>query len=138
MEPALETLVLAEFSWRDVVTAEFPLFMDHPVVKANPNPKSDRHWMFYTDGHTTHMDVFKPGVVEKQFKRVIQRMYAEAYGVTEPMSDEFVERLLHDNYFYLYFHELFHPKYCPSSKNDEKLFDLALYEGIKKSRTSFS
>lgn len=131
MADVLGLLDRAEQSWRDVITREYPLFAKIPVVKAAPDPKQNRHWMFYTDLTTTHMDVFKPEVVDKLFRDVIQKMYQQAYGEKEVYNEDLVARLIHDNFFYLYHHEQFHPNYCPDSKKDEVAIDKALYDGIK-------
>ena len=129
--PVLQMLDTAESTWREAIKTEFPLFLDTPVVKAKPDAKNKRHWQFYTDLKTTHMDVFKPEMVEKLFRDAIMPMYEAAYGTTEAPSQELLERLIHDNFTYLYFHEQFHPTFCPDSKTDEKQVDKALYDGIK-------
>src|SRR3989344_1639537 len=131
MVDVLQLLETAEQTWRQTIQIEYPLFADMPVIKAKPDPKNSRHWMFYTDLKTIHMDVFKPEVVEKNLRDTIQHMYQGAYGVSIVPSDELMQRLLHDHFTYLYFHELFHPAYCPDSKEDEKLVDKALYDGIQ-------
>ena len=131
MVDVLQLLETAEQTWRQTIQIEYPLFADMPVIKAKPDPKNSRHWMFYTDLKTIHMDVFKPEVVEKNLRDTIQHMYQGAYGVSIVPSDELMQRLLHDHFTYLFFHELFHPAYCPDSKEDEKLVDKALYNGIE-------
>ena len=132
MVDILQLLDTAEQTWRKTIQPEYPLFSDMPVLKANPDPKNPRHWMFYTDLKTIHMDVFKPDIVEKHLRDKLQHMYKEAYGTSIAPSNELIQRLLHDHFTYLYFHELFHPTYCPDSKEDEKLVDKALYEGIQE------
>lgn len=134
MTDVLGLLDRAEQSWRKIIKIEYPLFADTPVVKAKPDTKQKRHWMFYTDLTTTHMDVFKPDIVDKLFHDVIQKMYQQAYGEEEQYSEELVARLIHDNFLYLYHHEQFHPTFCPDSKNDEVAIDKALYEGILSSQ----
>ncbi|MBS3124202.1 hypothetical protein J4437_06245 [Candidatus Woesearchaeota archaeon] len=129
-----QQLDLAENTWRDVVRTEYPLFLDLKVVKADPDPKKERHWMFYTDMTTSHMDVFKPDLIEKLFRETIVPMYKEAYSQLNVSEEELVVRLLHDNFFYLYSHEQYHPTFCPNSKLDEKKFDEALYLGIQKAQ----
>lgn len=129
--PVLQMLDTAESTWREAIKTEFPLFLDTPVVRAKPDPKNKRHWQFYTDLKTTHMDVFKPEMVETLFRDAVMPMYEAAYGTVEAPSPELLERLIHDNFTYLLFHEQFHPTFCPDSKTDEKLVDKALYEGIK-------
>ncbi len=130
----------AEHTWREVIRTEHPLFLDTPVQKAEPDAKQERHWMFYTDGKTSHMDVFKPEVIENLFKKVIIPLYQQSYGtsptqpLTEELTKELIHRLIHDNFTYLYFHEQFHPTYCPDSKLDEKKCDEALYFGIQKAQ----
>ncbi len=130
----------AEDTWRGTIKTEFPLFLDTPVVKADPDPKNKRHWQFYTTPltnsrgekqWTTHMQVFKPAEVEKVFRDTIVPMYESAYGRPVTDTQALLSRLVHDNFAYLYFHEQFHPTFCPDSKNDQKLFDKALYDGIK-------
>ena len=128
----------AEQTWRKIIRTEFPLFMDTPVKKAKPDPKNERHWMFYTDGKTTHMDVFKPDFILEMYQKVIQMLYQQAYGARLEQSDELVQRLIHDTFTYLYHHELFHPMYCPDSKDDEKQVDLAIYTGIRKAEPGLS
>ncbi len=118
----------AERSWRDVLRTEYPLFGSMPVVKAPQDPKNQRHWEFYTDGKTVHMNVFKPAVIEKIFDASIAKMF----GYPAPTGFTLTERLHHDNFLYLFHHETFHPVYCPDSKQDEEAVDKAIYEGIKK------
>src|SRR3989344_7152367 len=132
MTEVIQLLETAEQTWRQTIRSEYPLFMDTPVVKAKQDPKNPRHWMFYTDLKTIHMDVFKPEVVERILKEKVHPMFEKAYGTQLQQGDELVNRLLHDHFTYLYFHELFHPAYCPDSKEDETLVDKALYEGIEK------
>src|SRR3989344_7285123 len=131
MTEVIQLLETAEQTWRQTIRSEYPLFMDTPVVKAKKDPKNPRHWMFYTDLKTIHMDVFKPEVVERILKEKVHPMFEKAYGTQLQQGDELVNRLLHDHFTYLYFHELFHPAYCPDSKEDETLVDKALYNGIE-------
>jgi hypothetical protein len=138
-------LETSERTWREVIKTEDPLFLDTPVIIADPDPTNARHWMFYTSPETTpegkkrwttHMDVFKPQLIEQLFADVIAPMYEQAYGEQVPNLGDLISRLIHDNFFYLYSHEQFHPKFCPDSKEDEKAFDLALYNGIKRALPS--
>ena len=132
MAKVKEILDIAEDTWRETARTEFPLFMDMPVKKAKEDEKNPRHWMFYTDLKTIHMDIFKPKIIEEQFEKVIQEMYQEAYGQKIDLGETLSQRLIHDTLTYLYFHEQFHPTYCPDSKTDEKLFDKALYDAIQR------
>ncbi len=139
LEHVLEKLEQAEITWREIVQTEFPLFSDTHVIKAKPDPKNQRHWQFYTkcerdaEGrHEVHMDVFKPDVVDKAFNGRVKDIFSKAYGLPSFDAQEFIRRLHHDNFTYLYFHELLHHLYCPDSKDDEKQVDKALHDGIKK------
>ncbi len=138
MSIVLEALDRGEQNWRKIVKAEYPLFSNIPVKKAKPNPKSKRHWMFYTDNDTVYMDIHKPEEVERIFRESIQKMYRQAYGMDVSPGDDLVKRLLHDNFVYLHFHELFHPLYCPNSKEDEKRVDEAIYKGIMQAEPGLS
>jgi len=126
-----KSLDSAEDTWREIIRTEYPLFFHTPVVKAPADPKNKRHWMFYTDSKTTHMDVFQPELIETIFRTCIVPLYKNAYGNIAAEKD-IVGRFLHDTFTYLYFHEQFHPTFCPDSTEDEKLVDKALYEGIQK------
>lgn len=138
MHKVYETLDVAEETWREVARTEFPLFMDTPVVKAPEDPKNERHWMFYTDGTTTHMDVFQPARIAQHFETRLAPLYQSAYGTSLPPDTTLAERLLHDTLTYLFFHEQFHPTWCPDSEDDKKFIEKALYEGIKKAEPLLS
>jgi len=139
MHEVYEALDDAEKTWRNTIKVEYPLFINTPVEKAKEDEKNKRHWMFYTDSKTTHMDVFKPKVIQEIFEKVIKPMYEKAYPKqSQNINFNIIKKLTHDVFTYLYFHEQFHPTYCPDSKTDEKLFDKCLYEGIKKSESNLS
>jgi hypothetical protein len=78
------------------------------------------------------MDVFKPDVIDKAFNGKVKAIFSQAYGLANFDAEEFVRRLHHDNFTYLYFHEVLHHIYCPDSKDDEKQVDKALHDGIRK------
>jgi len=131
-----KVLEKAEDNWRKVIKTEFPLFGNIPVKKSGPNPKNSLPWRFYTNNKELHIDIYKPEVIEKLFDDVIKKLY---HGTFETkVSDKLVERLIHDNFLYLYHHEQFHPLFCPDGKTDKMNFDLALYEGISEGEPHLS
>ena len=146
MHKIYELLGSAEVIWRRTARSLFPLFEDTPVAKGKPDPKSERHWSFSTDGTTTHMDIFLPDKVQSYFENLICDLYEDAYNKNKQNGQtgqnlqniqknagkkEQAERLMHDTLTYLYFHEMLHPAETPDSKSDEEKFDKALYDGIK-------
>ncbi|MBI1969979.1 VWA domain-containing protein, partial [Candidatus Woesearchaeota archaeon] len=138
MHQVLELLDRAEGTWRDAIRTEFPIFAQIPVEKAQPNPQHKRHWQFYTDNEIIHMDIFKPEEVESLFEKVVKELYRDAYGIAIDDDTTLVQRLIQDTLTYLHFHETFHPAITPDSKQDEKVFDEALYQGMKHAEPRIS
>jgi hypothetical protein len=136
----LDELVAAESDWRPIVVAEQPLFGDLPIETVEPNPNHQRHWMFATDNHKILAHVYKPEYVLRKFEEVVAPLFSQAYGF-KPGNQEIhalAKRLVQDTFTYLLFHELYHPVFCPKSKDDMEKFDIALKNGIKREEPALS
>src|SRR3989338_11427630 len=137
----LEELLDAERRWRGITRFVQPMFSDLEVEKADPDPRNKRHWYFATDNDRIKAHVYRPDYVLKAFTDHVVPMFRHAYGIDANgiVSKElYAKLLLKDTFTYLLFHELFHPVFCPKSKDDEQKFDLALKEGIKSDEPRLS
>ena len=116
----LDELVIAESIWRPIVNAEQPLFGDLPIETVEPNEKHSRHWMFATDNNRILAHVYKPDYILQKFEQVVVPLFADTYGFKLGKQEERAlgKHLVQDTFTYLLFHELFHPVFCPKSKDD--------------------
>ncbi|HLC74802.1 MAG TPA: hypothetical protein VJH88_03010 [Candidatus Nanoarchaeia archaeon] len=123
----LEESVRAEGLWRPIARTEHPVFADIPVERVDPDPKRKRHWMFATDNQKILAHVYKPDDVIHRYESAVVPLFGPKKRIPELTS-----RFIQDTITYLFFHELFHPVYCPKSKPDEEKFDVALKKGIAR------
>lgn len=142
-DPLLEELVKAEDIWRTVIYSQEPLFADMPVERVDPDPNHHRHWFFATDDEKIMAHVYKPDYVQQKFKDVVAPLFKDAYGFSVDVKNDekreiLADYLVHHTFTYLLFHELFHPKHVPKSKDDQELIDVALKNGIKRAEPYLS
>lgn len=140
MHPVQEDLITSERIWREIVLVEEPMFSRTPVRRADPDPNARRPWSFSTNNNEIKALVFKPDVIQKTFEEVVADLYQKSYGFQVDDQDKarFVRNLIQDTFTYLFFHELFHPLYCPDSADDRKKVAAALYRGIRKAEPHLS
>jgi hypothetical protein len=131
-----EALEQAKDTWQEIVKLTFPLFADMPI-KIGSNPKSKSTFSAYTNNKTIVVNVNDPSRMEREYDGLIVPNYQPSapvlYGVPRKISDnELGKGLAFDNFFFIFSHELYHPRVCPNSKEDQKKISKSLYDGIKE------
>jgi hypothetical protein len=152
------TLEDAINSFDRLSTIESPL-LDLPVETAQDakvkGHKGQGLWLFATDNDKIYAHVYKPAEVDSRFGKTLVPMFQTAYGQAPPRAglwgkltgnnpqEQLQTTLTFHNYVSLLIHELYHPKYCPSSTwskdedgtktpGDRELVVQAISSGIKK------
>jgi hypothetical protein len=130
-------------NWTRFIDEAYPTYADIEVDTDTSKP-SKRMWSFCTDAKKKiWMKVNDPEMVEKYVRKVLPVFSRKSLDKIAKLYDienfnnvvdmnKLINNLLHDHYFWVLNHELFHTTDCPEGDTDRKELTRALAEGISE------
>lgn len=139
---SMKVLSESRDDFKEIVSLTYPVFEDMPVViGSKPNSKST--FSAHTDNRSLFVNVNDPNKLEAEFQNFIVPKYQPSsdilYGVKSRVGNvELQPALEYDFFMFLFGHELFHPRHCPVSKEDQRQISKSLYQGIREVEPSLT